>query len=619
MLHCVLRKKIAECRLLLQGYTTSKDWGQGGQYLQYWASELKFLGLPMETTVTCRDIPLLCVPQGEGGGGGSEEGEQKLVPVHQLSSQLWQKFQTPRPSVQKKIEELKIRLIQCSRSQVEQLRRSGIIGGFRATLITLQDAERLYDQLRLSREKRGLLKHSRLKRRKNIPRKGKMNLRRCGGLHPQADPAQESPVKNHPRCGGQAVVVDGCAPFGNAPPPTPLSAASAAASPLIRTTPPSSQPHHPTCSPISTCLSLPGSTYLLARDHLSPGSRHEGPAAIAVDDFDANFCHHEFTDASRKWIGGELDALDLCSSEGMAAMLRSHLSAKEKPESSKGKVGRPRSRHFSHSPARGSRHGNGTSSHHHHQQQQQQQQPLGYLPYLLDAPPTGGKLPGTSLQPNQKAGRGKYPVSGQVLANKVQQRSPILENGLEETLSQPTKRIIAKSATHHRSLLDQQSKRTVVLERLHHPCRRSERVPSSSKPPPGSPQMGGGGGDPLPAVKGTETTKKLSNADPHRFRRTPSTSRDRLSSPVLENDIDERSSPQENGLGGGGEAVKKSGGGSERPHLRRSDRFLFLSSEEEEDVVVMKVEKKKTDEQRANERSSNQDINAEGKEKRKST
>ena len=72
---------------------------------------------------------------------------------------LWKRFDTPRVSVQKKITDLGIHLLQTTKSQVVILRREGIIGNFRATMITLRDAEKLYDALEQSRRKRGLVKH----------------------------------------------------------------------------------------------------------------------------------------------------------------------------------------------------------------------------------------------------------------------------------------------------------------------------------------------------------------------------------------------------------------------------------------------------------------------------
>ena len=72
---------------------------------------------------------------------------------------LWKLFDTPRVSVQKKIIDLGIHLLQTTKSQVVILRQEGIIGNYRATMIPLRDAERLYDALEYSRRKRGLVKH----------------------------------------------------------------------------------------------------------------------------------------------------------------------------------------------------------------------------------------------------------------------------------------------------------------------------------------------------------------------------------------------------------------------------------------------------------------------------
>ena len=99
--------------------------------------------------VDCRGIPLLAIPY----------NHVLYICVHEISMALWEKFDTPRVSVQKKITDLGIHLHQTTKSQVEILRRERIIGNFRATMITVRDAEKLYDALEYSRRKRGLVKH----------------------------------------------------------------------------------------------------------------------------------------------------------------------------------------------------------------------------------------------------------------------------------------------------------------------------------------------------------------------------------------------------------------------------------------------------------------------------
>lgn len=80
--------------------------------------------------------------------------------VHQVSVELWKLHDTPRVSVQKKIIDLGIRLLNCTREQIVWLRKAGIIQNFRATMISMADTERLYDALEQSRRKRGLQKHA---------------------------------------------------------------------------------------------------------------------------------------------------------------------------------------------------------------------------------------------------------------------------------------------------------------------------------------------------------------------------------------------------------------------------------------------------------------------------
>lgn len=99
--------------------------------------------------IDCRGIKLLAMPY----------NNIPYICVHEISMALWKMFDTPRVSVQKKISDLGIHLLQTTKSQVVILRREGIIGNFRATMITVRDAEKLYDALEYSRRKRGLVKH----------------------------------------------------------------------------------------------------------------------------------------------------------------------------------------------------------------------------------------------------------------------------------------------------------------------------------------------------------------------------------------------------------------------------------------------------------------------------
>lgn len=100
--------------------------------------------------VQCRGMELL----------GFTFGGSVGVCVHQLAVELWKRYDTPRVSVQKKIEELKIKLTHCTKEQIRVLRKASIIGNFRATYLSLHDAEILCDALEFSRKKRGLRKHA---------------------------------------------------------------------------------------------------------------------------------------------------------------------------------------------------------------------------------------------------------------------------------------------------------------------------------------------------------------------------------------------------------------------------------------------------------------------------
>ena len=80
--------------------------------------------------------------------------------VHQFAVELWKRYDTPRVSVQKKIIEMGIQPMNCTKEQVKALRKAGIIENFRATILRIHEAEKLFDALEFSRKKRGLVKHA---------------------------------------------------------------------------------------------------------------------------------------------------------------------------------------------------------------------------------------------------------------------------------------------------------------------------------------------------------------------------------------------------------------------------------------------------------------------------
>ena len=100
--------------------------------------------------VQCRGIELL---------GMSATPPFTYVCVHQLSVELWKRYDTPRAAVQKKMEALKCKAEFCTKEQIRVLREKGIVDNCRATNISLHQAELLFDALETSRRKRGLEKH----------------------------------------------------------------------------------------------------------------------------------------------------------------------------------------------------------------------------------------------------------------------------------------------------------------------------------------------------------------------------------------------------------------------------------------------------------------------------
>lgn len=121
--------------------------------------------------VQCREIELL----------GMTTNNSIHVCVHQLSVELWKRYDTPRAAVQKKLESLKCEVEFCTKEQIHELREKGIVENHRATNISLQDGELLYDALEASRRKRGLEKHK-LKSKDRNMRKEEVKIRKTALL-----------------------------------------------------------------------------------------------------------------------------------------------------------------------------------------------------------------------------------------------------------------------------------------------------------------------------------------------------------------------------------------------------------------------------------------------------
>ena len=135
------------------------------------AGKLSYGGLDVSgdtfIPVKCRDMNLL---------GVALDGTMHVF-VHQLSLGLWKLYDTPRVSVQKKLLDLDIKLTNCTKVQIQALRKAGIIESFRATMLPLEEAERLCDALEHSRQKRGLVKHA-VKSRDRQKRKEEVRAKR---------------------------------------------------------------------------------------------------------------------------------------------------------------------------------------------------------------------------------------------------------------------------------------------------------------------------------------------------------------------------------------------------------------------------------------------------------
>lgn len=116
--------------------------------------------------------------------------------VHQLSVELWKLYDTPRVSVQKKILDLHIQLMNCNKEQIKLLRKAGIIENFRATMIEIRDTERLFDALEHSRRKRGLQKHPLKTKSDPSERALRVEEKRARRLEERAKPLNLLPCDN---------------------------------------------------------------------------------------------------------------------------------------------------------------------------------------------------------------------------------------------------------------------------------------------------------------------------------------------------------------------------------------------------------------------------------------
>lgn len=119
--------------------------------------------------------------------------------VHQLSVELWKLYDTPRVSVQKKILDLHIQLMNCNKQQIKLLRKAGIIENFRATMIEIRDTERLFDALEYSRRKRGLQKHPLKTKSDPSERALRVEEKRARRLEERAKPLSLPPCNNSVR------------------------------------------------------------------------------------------------------------------------------------------------------------------------------------------------------------------------------------------------------------------------------------------------------------------------------------------------------------------------------------------------------------------------------------
>lgn len=103
-------------------------------------------------TINCRSISLLKLT---GASPSRPEQEGCLhVSVHQLSLHLLELFKAPRGSIQKKIRDLGITLSNCSKESVLLLRDQCVIGSHKASQLTLQEAEKVFDAIQRSWERR---------------------------------------------------------------------------------------------------------------------------------------------------------------------------------------------------------------------------------------------------------------------------------------------------------------------------------------------------------------------------------------------------------------------------------------------------------------------------------
>lgn len=97
-------------------------------------------------TVNCRGITLLKIPEPEGN---------LYVSIHQLSGHLSKLFKVTQGAVYNKLNTLGITLSNCSKETVVLLRKFSVVRSYKASKLTLKEAEKLFDAFQVTEQRRG--------------------------------------------------------------------------------------------------------------------------------------------------------------------------------------------------------------------------------------------------------------------------------------------------------------------------------------------------------------------------------------------------------------------------------------------------------------------------------
>lgn len=158
------------------------------------------------TVIDCRGMQLLKLD--------GIPHEESFVSVHQLSLYLWELFKVPRGSVQKKISDLGFIIYSCTKEGVQLLREQSVISAYKASQVTLSDAERVFDAIQLSRRRREI---SERRKQEHADRRW---LQKVGNKRLDVVDGRGDTLGQVGKKGTEQNGIEKCALYGESSPPT---------------------------------------------------------------------------------------------------------------------------------------------------------------------------------------------------------------------------------------------------------------------------------------------------------------------------------------------------------------------------------------------------------------